>query len=179
MGSKQRRFKQRSRAIMVVAIIVAVGLVVTGLVLAVTKWSSQAIEDPRALTIEITHGGKTEKVHPYRICDLFEKDSCTAIESNSQHIQLPPEETAELNVGSTVGSNAWAVQRFFADESVNSSTKKSPGEATTETIAGSAAVNGERTALGVVEVSTALVGKNAAGEETTYGITWSIVNDHS
>nr|WP_240394151.1 DUF2771 family protein [Corynebacterium lactis] len=179
MGSKQRRLKQKGRAMMVVGIIVIVGLAVTGIVLAVTKWSNKAIEDPRALTIEVTQGETTTKVHPYRICDLFEKDSCTTIEANSQHISLAPEETAEVKVGTAIGSNAWAVQRFFADDSVNSSTKKNPGEATGETIAGSAAVNGERTPLGVVEVSTALVGKNAAGEETTYGITWSIVNDHS
>lgn len=164
---------------MVVGAIVVVGLVVTGIVLAVNKWSSQAIEDPRALSIEVDQDGEITKVLPYRICDLFEKNSCTTIEANAAKISLGEQDTAEINVGSTVGSNAWTLQRFFSDDSVNSNSRKNPGEATTETIAGSAAVAGKRTPLGVVEVSTALIGKNSEGEETTYGITWSIVNEPS
>lgn len=179
MGSNRRRWQQNSKAFMVVGAIVVVGLVVTGIVLAVNKWSSQAIEDPRALSIEVNQDGETTQVLPYRICDLFEKNACTTIESNAAKISLGEQETAEVNVGSTVGSNAWTLQRFFSDDAVNSTSRKNPGEATTETIAGSAAVAGKRTPLGVVEVSTALIGKNSEGEETTYGITWSIVNEPS
>ena len=179
MGSSKRRWQQNSKAFMVVGAIVVVGLVVTGIVLIANKWSNQAIEDPRALSIEINQDGHTTKVLPYRICDLFEKNACTTIDANSAKISLKEEDTAEINVGSTVGSNAWTLQRFFSDDAVNSTTRKDPGEATTETIAGSAAVAGKRTPLGVVEVSTALIGKNTDGEETTYGITWSIVNDPS
>lgn len=179
MGSNRRRWQQNSKAFMVVGAIVVVGLVVTGIVLAVNKWSSQAIEDPRALSIEVNQDGETTQVLPYRICDLFEKNACTTIEANAAKISLGEQETAEVNVGSTVGSNAWTLQRFFSDDAVNSTSRKNPGEATTETIAGSAAVAGKRTPLGVVEVSTALIGKNSEGEETTYGITWSIVNEPS
>lgn len=179
MASKKRRWRENSKAFMIVGAIVVVGLVVTGVVLLVNKVSSQAIEDPRALTIEVEVNGETTKVQPYRVCDLFEKNACTTIDANSAKISLKDEDTAEVRVGSTIGSNAWTVQRFFADDSVNSTSRKDPGEATKETIAGSAAVAGKRTPLGVVEVSTALIGKNADGEETTYGITWSIVNEPS
>ncbi|OHQ78568.1 hypothetical protein HMPREF2708_10790 [Corynebacterium sp. HMSC073H12] len=164
---------------MVVGAIVVVGLVVTGIVLAVNKWANQAIDDPHALSIEVNQDGETTEVLPYRVCDLFEKNACTTTEANAAKISLGEQETAEVNVGSTVGSNSWTLQRFFSDDAVNSTSRKDPGEATTETIAGSAAVAGKRTPLGVVEVSTALIGKNSEGEETTYGITWSIVNESS
>lgn len=179
MGSKRRRWRQNSKSFMVVGAIVLVGLVVTGIVLAVTKWSSQAIEDPRALTIEINHNGQTTEVLPYRICDLFESNACTTLEGNTAKVAIGAEETAEINVGSTVGSNSWTVQRFFSDDSVNSSARQNPGEATSTTVAGSAVVAGKRSPLGVIEVSTALIGKNSRGEETTYGITWSIANESS
>ena len=164
---------------MVVGAIVVVGLVVTGIVLAVNKWTNQAIDYPHALSIEVIQDGETTEVLPYRVCDLFEKNACTTTETNAAKISLGEQETAEVNVGSTVGSNSWTLQRFFSDDAVNSTSRKDPGEATTETIAGSAAVAGKRTPLGVVEVSTALIGKNSEGEETTYGITWSIVNEPS
>ncbi|EEB62340.1 DUF2771 family protein [Corynebacterium amycolatum] len=164
---------------MVVGAIVVVGLVVTGIVLAVNKWTNQAIDDPRTLSIEVNQDGETTEVLPYRVCDLFEKNACTTTETNAAKISLGEQETAEVNVGSTVGSNSWTLQRFFSDDAVNSTSRKDPGEATTETIAGSAAFAGKRTPLGVVEVSTALIGKNSEGEETTYGITWSIVNEPS
>ena len=164
---------------MVVGAIVVVGLVVTGIVLAVNKWTNQAIDDPHALSIKVIQDGETTEVLPYRVCDLFEKNACTTTETNAAKISLGEQETAEVNVGSTVGSNSWTLQRFFSDDAVNSTSRKDPGEATTETIAGSAAVAGKRTPLGVVEVSTALIGKNSEGEETTYGITWSIVNEPS
>lgn len=164
---------------MVVGAIVVVGLVVTGIVLAVNKWTNQAIDDPHTLSIEVNQDGETTEVLPYRVCDLFEKNACTTIETNAAKISLGEQETAEVNVGSTVGSNSWTLQRFFSDDAVNSTSRKDPGEATTETIAGSAAFAGKRTPLGVVEVSTALIGKNSEGEETTYGITWSIVNEPS
>ena len=76
-----------------------------------------------------------------------------------------------------VSSVTWTLQRFFSDDAVNSAETKQPGESTGETIAGSASISGERTPLGVVEVSTAVIGTNAAGEDTMYGITWSIVNE--
>ena len=164
---------------MVVGAIVVVGLVVTGIVLAVNKWTNQAIDDPHALSIEVIQDGETTEVLPYRVCDLFEKNACTTTEANAAKISLGEQETAEVNVGSTVGSNSWTLQRFFSDDAVNSTSRNDPGEATTETIAGSAAGAGKRTPLGVVEVSTALIGKNSEGEETTYGITWSIVNEPS
>ena len=164
---------------MVVGAIVVVGLVVTGIVLAVNKWTNQAIDDPRTLSIEVNQDGETTEVLPYRVCDLFEKNACTTTETNAAKISLGEQETAEVNVGSTVGSNSWTLQRFFSDDAVNSTSRKDPGEATTETIAGSAAFAGKRTPLGVVEVSTALIGKTSEGEETTYGITWSIVNEPS
>lgn len=177
MSSKRSRSRQRNRALLLVAGIIVVGLVVTAVVLLATRWSSQAIDDPQAITIDVVHGSETITVSPYRVCDLFEsEDACTITESNSAEVNLGPEDTAQVIVGTTVGANAWTLQRFFADEEVNSNTRYVPGESTMETIAGSTPVAGERTPLGVVEVSTALVGKNAAGEETTYGITWSIVN---
>lgn len=179
MGSSRRRWQQNSKAFVVVGAIVVVGLVVTGIVLAVNKWTNQAIDDPHALSIEVIQDGETTEVLPYRVCDLFEKNACTTTETNAAKISLGEQETAEVNVGSTVGSNSWTLQRFFSDDAVNSTSRKDPGEATTETIAGSAAVAGKRTPLGVVEVSTALIGKNSEGEETTYGITWSIVNESS
>lgn len=179
MASKRRRWRQNSKSFMVVGAIILVGLVVTGAVVAVNKFSSQAIDDPNTLAIEVVHNGETTEVLPYRVCDLFETNACTTFEENSAKVAIGEEETAEIKVGSTVGSNAWTLQRFFTDESVNSSSRKNPGEATSETVAGSASVSGKRTPLGVVEVSTALIGKNSEGEETTYGITWSIANESS
>ncbi|MEJ5919958.1 MULTISPECIES: DUF2771 family protein [unclassified Corynebacterium] len=169
--------KNRKKALQLIGLILGVGLIITVIVIAVDKFSDRAIEDPNALTIEWKKGDEDVVVKPYRVCDLFEQDACTVTEANAAHIKLGLEETGELNVGKEVGSGKWTVQRFFSDESVNSESVKEPGEAMNETIAGSTSVNGERTPLGVVEVSTAVVGKNAAGEETTYGITWSIVND--
>lgn len=179
MATRKQKRQQNRKSLFVVLGIVLVGLIVTGAVLVANKISSAGVADPNELTVTWKTAGGEVQVKPYRVCDLFEKDSCTTTEANAHHMKLGAQDTAELIVGSEVGSNAWTVQRFYADESVNSSTKKNPGEADRETIAGSAAVANERTALGVVEVSTAVVGKNAAGEETTYGITWSIVNDEA
>ena len=84
---------------------------------------------------------------------------------------------SEIEVADAVSSVVWTLQRFYSDESVNSAEQKEPGEAKTVTVAGSASVNGERTPLGVVEVSTTVVGENASGEEVPYGITWSVLNE--
>ena len=42
-----------------------------------------------------------------------------------------------------------------------------------------ASVNGDRTPLGVVEVSTTVIGVDDSGEEIPYGITRSIVHDEA
>lgn len=178
MSSRSRRKNQTKRAFILVAIVVAVGLAITAVALIVNKVSKAAIKDPSAVTIDVSIDGEKVEVRPYRVCDLFVngKDSCKIYEGNAAKISLADDQTADIEVGKTVGSNQWAVQRFYADETVNSTSQHPAGETEKETVAGSASVNGQRTALGVAEISTAVVGENAAGEETTYGITWSIVN---
>lgn len=178
MSSRSRRKNQVKRAFLLVAVVVVVGLIITAAALIVNKVSKTAIKDPAAVIINVAIDGEKVAVKPYRVCDLFinGEDSCKIYEENAAEVTLADDQTADIEVGNTVGSNSWAVQRFYADETVNSTSQHPAGETEKETVAGSASVNGQRTPLGVAEVSTALVGENAAGEETTYGITWSIVN---
>lgn len=163
----------------IIGVIVAVALIITGLVLVLDRANDGTVDDPAALTMKVRVGGEEIEVRPYRVCDMFARGegACTTDDGATANVSLGPEDTAEIEVADEVSSVTWTLQRFYADESVNSADKKEPGQAKTETIAGSASVNGERTPLGVVEVSTAVIGTNAAGEDTMYGITWSIVNE--
>ena len=83
---------------MVVGAIVVVGLVVTGIVLAVNKWTNQAIDDPHALSIEVIQDGETTEVLPYRVCDLFEKNACTTTEANAAKISLGEQELSLIHI---------------------------------------------------------------------------------
>ncbi|MFD5869321.1 DUF2771 family protein [Corynebacterium sp. NPDC060344] len=163
----------------IIGVIVAVALFITGLVLVLDRANDGAVDDPAALTMTVRVGGEELEVSPYRVCNIFDRgeDACTTDDAATAHVSIGLEETAEIEVPDEVSSVTWALQRFYADESVNSADRKEPGESKTETIAGSASVNGERTPLGVVEVSSTVVGSDDAGEEVAYGVTWSIVND--
>lgn len=163
----------------IIGVIVAVALIITGLVLVLDRANDGTVDDPAALTMKVRVGGEEIEVRPYRVCDMFARGegACTTDDGATANVSLGPEETAEIEVADQVSSVTWTLQRFYADESVNSADKKEPGQAKTETIAGSASVNGERTPLGVVEVSTTVIGVDDSGEEIPYGITWSIVND--
>lgn len=161
----------------IVGIIIAVGLIITAAVVIADLTRDPSVDDPKALEVTVTVDGEDITVLPYRVCDLFEEDACETFDDNPLAINLGPEDTAEVQVPEEVSSVTWTLQRFFSDDAVNSAETKQPGESTGETIAGSASISGERTQLGVVEVSTAVIGTNAAGEDTMYGITWSIVNE--
>ena len=161
----------------IVGIIIAVGLIITAAVVIADLTRDPSVDDPKALEVTVTVDGEDITVLPYRVCDLFEEDACETFDDNPLAINLGPEDTAEVQVPEEVSSVTWTLQRFFSDDAVNSAETKQPGESTGETIAGSASISGERTPLGVVEVSTAVIGTNAAGEDTMYGITWSIVNE--
>lgn len=161
----------------IVGIIIAVGLIITAAVVIADLTRDPSVDDPKALEVTVTVDGEDITVLPYRVCDLFEEDACETFDDNPLAIDLGPEDTAEVQVPEEVSSVTWTLQRFFSDDAVNSAETKQPGESTGETIAGSASISGERTPLGVVEVSTAVIGTNAAGEDTMYGITWSIVNE--
>lgn len=161
----------------IVGIIIAVGLIITAAVVIADLTRDPSVDDPKALEVTVTVGGEDITVLPYRVCDLFEEDACETFDDNPLAINLGPEDTAEVQVPEEVSSVTWTLQRFFSDDAVNSAETKQPGESNGETIAGSASISGERTPLGVVEVSTAVIGTNAAGEDTMYGITWSIVNE--
>ena len=179
MSSRSERQRQVKRALILVAVLIVVGLIITAVALIANRVSKTAIQDPMSVTIDVSVDGQKVQVKPYRVCDLFVpgEDSCTIHEENAAKVTIADDQTADIEVGTAVGSNQWAVQRFYSDETVNSTSQHPAGETEKETVAGSASVNGQRTPLGVAEVSTALVGENAAGEETTYGITWSIVNE--
>lgn len=163
----------------IIGVIIAVALIITGLVLVLDRANDGTVDDPGALTMTVRLGDEEIEVLPYRVCNMFEKGegACTTDDAATAHVSIGLEETAEIEVADEVSSVTWALQRFYADESVNSADRKEPGEAKTETIAGSASVNGERTPLGVVEVSTTVIGLDDAGEEVPYGITWSVAND--
>lgn len=163
----------------IILIIVAVAVVITGLVLVLDRVNDGGVDDPASLAMTVRVGDEEIEVLPYKVCDVFEQgaDACTTNEDASAHVTIGAEETAEIEVPDEVSAVTWVIQRFYADESVNSADTKKPGEARTETIAGSASINGERTPLGVVEVSTTVIGENSDGEEVPYGITWSVVND--
>ncbi len=166
----------RMRAIAVVALIAVVGLLITVAVVVVDRLNDDVVDDPTAVELMWRQDDQEQTILPYRVCDLFEEDACETFEDNTLHVNLELEDTAELHVGEA-SRYTWVLSRFYADDALNVSDRNNPGQSVSETIAGSTSVNGERTALGVVEVSTTVVGKNAADEETTYGITWSIVND--
>lgn len=161
----------------IVGIIIAVGLIITAAVVIADLTRDPSVDNPEALEITLTVDGEEIAVRPYRVCDLFEDDACRTFEENTATIDLGPEETTEVKVPDEVASVTWTLQRFYADDAVNTADTKQPGDSSGETVAGSASVSGERTPLGVIEVSTAVIGTNAAGEETMYGITWSIMNE--
>ncbi|MFO6505110.1 DUF2771 family protein [Corynebacterium sp. HMSC11E11] len=163
----------------IIGVIVAVALIITGLVLVLDRANDDTVEDPAALTMTVRLGDEEIEVLPYRICNMFEEGegACTTDDDATAHVSIEPEEVAEIEVADEVASVTWAVQRFYVDEAVNSADRKEPGEAKTESVAGSASVNGERVPLGVIEVSTTVIGHDDAGEEVPYGITWSVAND--
>ena len=163
----------------IIGVIVAVAVIITGVVLILDRSNDGTVEDPESLTMTVRIGDEEIEVSPYRVCDMFERGegACTTYDDTTARVSIGLEDTAEIEVADAVSSVAWTLQRFYSDESVNSAEQKEPGEAKTVTVAGSASINGERTPLGVVEVSTTVVGKDDSGEEVPYGITWSVLNE--
>lgn len=160
-------------------VILAVAVIITGLVLILDRANDGTVESPEALRVTVVDGDREIEVKPYRVCDLFAggDDACRTYEDAAAAVDIDEEETVEVTVPDAVSSMRWTLQRFYTDETVNAADAHEPGEKKTVTVAGSASVNGQRTPLGVMEISTAVVGRDASGEETTYGITWSIAND--
>ncbi|WP_295628550.1 DUF2771 family protein [uncultured Corynebacterium sp.] len=171
--------KGNKKAWRIIGVIAVVALFITALVLILDRSNDGTVDDPHALTVKVRLGDEETEVTPYRVCDLFAEgdDACTTDESAAAEMAIGEEEVAEVEVPAEVSSVRWTLQRFYADESVNAADTREPGESRVEKVAGSASVNGERTPLGVIEVSTTVVGLDDAGEETTYGITWSVANE--
>ncbi|WP_448852017.1 DUF2771 family protein [Corynebacterium sp. 335C] len=168
--------KSTAKGLTLLAVIVAVGLVITGIVVAVEYFRDDAVEDPSALELTVSVGGEEITVRPYRVCELGAE--CETDDANIASVAVGPQDVAEVTVPDEVAEGAWVLQRFYADEAMNGAENHEAGSATTVKVSGSESVAGKRSNLAVMEVSSAsIVGVDDAGEETVYGVTWSVAND--
>lgn len=172
--------KAKSRKpLILLGLIVGIGVLITGVAYYTSQLQDRPMADPYAETMTVSIGDEQVEILPYRVCDMFESDGCTTDEDNIETVTLENDQYADVQVTTEVASNTWTLQRFYDDDSRNLSTTHRPGSTETESVPGSTEVAGEQSPLAVVEVSTTVVGLNEAGEETTYGITWSLANSNA
>ncbi|QGU02610.1 hypothetical protein CKALI_08755 [Corynebacterium kalinowskii] len=157
--------KRKKNLIQFLILIVAVIAVVAGSIAFQNWWNSRPGPEPDQVTIK----ANGQQIKPYMVCE----PGVDCPEGEVPQISVGADDTLKIEVPKDIYDHDWSVLKIYDDPAANSQQYFKSHEAKEVEIKGSA--DGEpRPRLVVVEVSTVLIGHDAAGVETPYTVVWSI-----
>ncbi|MEJ5927650.1 DUF2771 domain-containing protein [Corynebacterium sp. H128] len=146
-------------------LIIAVVAVIAGSIAFQNWWNSRPGPAPEAVAIK----ANGQEVLPYTVCE----PGVECPEGKIPQISVPADGSLRIEVPKDIYDHDWSVLKIYDDPAANDQHYFKANEAKDMEIPGS--LDGEpRPRLVVVEVSTVLIGRNAAGAETPYTVVWSI-----
>lgn len=158
----------------VLALIIAVVIVVVASVLVQNWWNNRPGPDPAEVSITASVGDREVEVFPYMVCAPGEE--CP--EGEVPVIAVGPDDTLTLDIPEAIHQGDWSALTIYDDPAANDQQLHAGYDADSLEIPGSvdpvSEDSQERPQLVVVEISNAMVGKDANGEETPVSVVWSI-----
>ncbi|MDO5076264.1 DUF2771 domain-containing protein [Corynebacterium sp.] len=161
MASTQRRTHLRQFLILIVAVV----LVVTISIGFQQWWNNRPDAEPSDVKITASSGGQTMEISPYSVCELG-----TPCEGETVP-EFAVDGSLKLTLPKDIYDHDWRLLKIYDDPEANHEEFYSGHEQTEVDVA---AVTDAGAKLTVVEVTTALIGHNDAGEEAPYTVVWSL-----
>ena len=173
-----RREAKKKSLLQILAMIIAVVIVVVAAVLFQNWWNSRPGPEPGEVTIAATAGGEAIELSPYLVCE----PGVECPEGEVPNLPVGAEETLRLAIPEPIHNHEWQLLMVYDDPDANDYQLHGPYDTTEVEIPGSldpVGGSGERPQLIVVEVSSVMIGRDDAGEETPYATVWSLNTERS
>lgn len=165
MTTKRSRTNLRQFLILIAAVV----LVVAASIGFQQWWNSRPGKEPKDVTITASSGGETLEVSPFSVCEIG-----TTCEGETVP-ELTVQDSLTLSLPKDIYDHDWRLLKIYDDPEANHEEFHSGHEQTEAEIAAQTDAGAKLT---VVEVSTALIGHNDAGEESPYAVVWSLKINH-
>ena len=158
-GSKKTRRRNLTQFLMLTVAVVAV------VAISITFqrwWNNRPGPEPRDIQLTVSAPSGEQKISPFTVCE----PGTTCAENSVPEVRLGEQDKVKVTV------------TIYDDPAANDQSSFKAHEKQEVEVSGSAeprtADSTTRPRLVVVEISTAMVGHNDAGEETPYSVVWSV-----
>ena len=166
--------KARQKALLqFLTLLVAVVIIVVAAVLAQNWWNNRPGPQPQDVTVTATNGDDSLEVSPYIVCE----PGLECPEGDVPNLPVGADDTLVLGIPENIHDHDWQLLMIYDDPAANDQQFHGAYDATSVEIPGSVDPVNEgdpRPRLMVVEISAAMVGLDADGEETPYATVWSL-----
>ena len=154
-------------------LLIAVVIIVVAAVLAQNWWNNRPGPEPQDVTVTATVGGTQIEVAPYLVCE----PGLECPEGEVPNLPMGPDDTLVLDIPEPIHDHDWQLLMIYDDPAVNDQQFHGAYDTDSVEIPGSVDPVNEgdpRPRLMVVEISSAMIGHDADGEETPYATVWSL-----
>ena len=170
-GSKKTRRRNLTQFLMLtVAVIAVVAIYITFQ----RWWNNRPGPEPRDIQLTVSAPSGEQKISPFTVCE----PGTTCAENSVPEVHLGEQDKVKVTVPKEVYDQGWSLLTIYDDPAANDQSSFKAHEKQEVEVSGSAeprtADSTTRPRLVVVEISTAMVGHNDAGEETPYSVVWSV-----
>ena len=170
--STPKKARQRS-LLQFLALLIAVVIIIVAAVLAQSWWNNRPGPEPGDVTVTARVGDASLEVSPYLVCE----PGLECPEGEVPNLPVGPDDTLVLEIPEAIHDHDWQLLMIYDDPAANDQQLHGAYDAESVDIPGSVdplSEGGERPRLMVVEISSAMIGLDAAGEETPYATVWSL-----
>ncbi|MDO4653711.1 DUF2771 domain-containing protein, partial [Corynebacterium durum] len=137
-------------------------------------WNNRPGPEPRDIQLTVSAPSGEQKISPFTVCE----PGTTCAENSVPEVHLGEQDKVKVTVPKEVYDQGWSLLTIYDDPAANDQSSFKAHEKQEVEVSGSAeprtADSTTRPRLVVVEISTAMVGHNDAGEETPYSVVWSV-----
>ncbi|GAB3708869.1 DUF2771 domain-containing protein [Corynebacterium nasicanis] len=166
--------KARQKALLqFLTLLVAVVIVVVAAVLAQNWWNNRPGPQPHDVAVTADNGSERIEVFPYIVCE----PGLECPEGEVPNLPVAADGTLVLEIPEDIHDHDWQLLLIYDDPAANDQQFHGAYDATTVEIPGSVdpvADGDPRPRLMVVEISSAMIGRDAHDEETPYATVWSL-----
>lgn len=173
-----RKEAKRKSLLQVLTLLVIAAVVVAVVVLAQSWLRNQPDPEPEDTAIEVSVGEQTKEVYPYMIAE----PGVEPAENEVPTIEVADEDNVLISLPEHVYDHDWTAVIIYDEPGANDQILHGPYEAEEITVPVTAEPveeDGETPRLMVVEIQSAMIGTNDAGEQTPYTTVWSVATQHA
>ncbi|MCH6197716.1 DUF2771 domain-containing protein [Corynebacterium mastitidis] len=169
-----KKGKHRS-LVQILALLTTVVIVIAVVYLAQTWWNNRPDPAPKDLRLTATAGERSEEIAPYMVCEV----NTDCAEGEVPTLPIGEDDALTLDLPEPIYDHDWTLLTIYDDPAYNDTRNFGGNEQESVTIPGSLDPTEEgapRPRLMVVEVNTALIDRDAEGNETPVAAVWSVGN---